>query len=94
MARPKGSSNKDNQVIKDMIRLALSRKGGAEYFERQADENPASFMTLIGKLIPAEVNLGGQKDNPIQTQNVTETDKEIIQRYMQQQGQTDAPAIH
>jgi hypothetical protein len=56
MARPKGSENKENKAIKDMIRVALSRKGGADYFERQADENPASFMTLVGKLIPAEVD--------------------------------------
>ena len=77
MARPKGSSNKDNQVIKDMIRLALSRKGGAEYFERQADENPASFMTLIGKLIPAEVNIDAdirQKFEPLVIKGI-ENDK-------------------
>jgi hypothetical protein len=65
MARPVGSSNKESKAIRDMLRAALERKGGAVYFEKQADENPTAFMGLIAKLIPAEVNVGGQEDNPI-----------------------------
>ena len=70
--RPKGALNRENKVIRDMLRAALERKGGADYFYEQAEANPTAFMSLIGKLIPAEINLGGQEDNPIE-QNVTVT---------------------
>lgn len=56
MARPVGSTNKNTTAIKDMLRSALERKGGVEYFMKQADENPQAFMSLLGKTIPADVN--------------------------------------
>jgi hypothetical protein len=54
--RKKGTPNKDNAAIKDMIRHALDGAGGVEYLIRQAEENPGPFMGLIGKIIPAEVS--------------------------------------
>jgi hypothetical protein len=53
--RPKGSPNKTTAAVKDMILQALTNKGGADYLERQADENPAAFMTLVGKVLPLQV---------------------------------------
>lgn len=53
--RPKGTPNKTTVAVKDMILTALNKKGGAEYLARQADENPAAFMTLVGKLLPLDV---------------------------------------
>lgn len=53
--RPKGSPNKTTAALKDMILQALGNKGGIEYLERQADENPVAFMTLVGKVLPLQV---------------------------------------
>lgn len=54
--RPKGVPNKVNGEIKDMIRQALDEAGGVSYLKQQALENSASFLTLVGKVIPAELN--------------------------------------
>lgn len=51
----KGKTNKNTALLKDMILEALDRKGGAEYLEKQAQENPVAFMTLIGKVLPMQV---------------------------------------
>jgi hypothetical protein len=39
-----------------MILAALAAKGGQKYLERQADENPTAFLTLVGKILPLQVN--------------------------------------
>lgn len=54
--RPKGSQNKINAEIKDMIRNALDELGGVAYLVQQGRENPTSFNSLISKTIPADVN--------------------------------------
>ena len=53
--RIKGVPNKNTKAIKDMILGALSDAGGQEYLARQAEENPAAFMGLIGKVLPTEL---------------------------------------
>lgn len=62
--RPKGSKNKATQAIKDMVLGALEAKGGQEYMERQADENPNAFMSLIAKILPTQVT--GDDGGPVQ----------------------------
>jgi protein-disulfide isomerase len=54
--RKKGVPNKTTAAVKDMILQALSNKGGAKYLEKQADQNPAAFMQLVGKVLPLDVN--------------------------------------
>jgi hypothetical protein len=54
--RPKGSANKVTAAIKDMIVQALNEAGGVAYLVQQSEENPAAFMTLVGKVIPLQVN--------------------------------------
>lgn len=66
--RKKGVPNKINADLKNMIIGALSAKGGQEYLERQADENPTAFMGLIGRVLPMTVN--GDADNPVITKVV------------------------
>ena len=61
--RPKGSKNKATQAIKDMVLGALEAKGGQEYMERQADENPNAFMSLIAKILPTQVT--GDDGGPV-----------------------------
>jgi len=62
--RKKGSLNKNTKALKDMILGALEAKGGQRYLEKQADENPQAFLTLIGKVLPT--TLAGDKDNPLE----------------------------
>jgi hypothetical protein len=57
--RQRGTPNKSTQAVKDMILEALAQKGGADYLARQADENPAAFMTLVGKVLPLQVTGDG-----------------------------------
>ncbi len=53
--RKKGVPNKQTRVLKDMILMALDGVGGQEYLEKQAKKNPTAFMTLLGKVLPAEI---------------------------------------
>jgi hypothetical protein len=60
--RPKGAVNKTTKALKDMILAALDQSGGVDYLIDQARDNPTSFMTLVGKVLPLDVNAnhGGQ----------------------------------
>lgn len=53
--RPKGTPNKITRDIKAMIEGALEDAGGRAYLAKQANENPAAFMSLVGKILPREV---------------------------------------
>lgn len=53
--RPKGSANKITKDIRLAISQAFDQAGGVDYLVQQAHVNPQAFMTLIGKIVPAEV---------------------------------------
>lgn len=64
--RPKGSPNKTTAILKDAILQAATNAGGGDmvsYLQRQAEENPGPFMSLLGKVLPMTVT--GDKDNPL-----------------------------
>lgn len=65
--RPKGVPNKITSDLKRAILEAAEAAGGeggtAGYLARQAEENPAAFMTLLGKVLPT--TLAGDDTNPI-----------------------------
>jgi hypothetical protein len=61
--RIKGTPNKVNADLRGMILGALAGVGGQEYLMRQADENPAAFLTLIGKVLPT--TLTGEGGGPV-----------------------------
>ncbi len=68
--QPKGGSrrgkpNKTTAEIKSMIEGALNDAGGQKYLAKQARKNPAAFLSLLGKILPRDVNLGGQPGNPV-----------------------------
>ncbi len=67
--RVKGTPNKMSGELKEMILTALSEKGGVAYLVRQADENPQSFMGLLGKVLPMTVQ--GNPDQPLTVTVVT-----------------------
>lgn len=75
----KGIPNKSTALVKDMIQGALEDVGGRQYLVEQARENPAAFMGLIKAILPKDVNLGGQPDNPIKYENMSdeELDRKI-----------------
>lgn len=54
--RPKGTPNKITKDLKAMILGALDACGGQKSLEGQAVENPAAFMTLLGKVLPKEID--------------------------------------
>lgn len=61
--RPKGSQNKATAALKDMILTALDTahpEGAVAYLKEQASENPVAFMTLVGKVLPLQVNGAGE----------------------------------
>ena len=69
MARPKGlpktggrvagTPNKATIDLKGMILGALAGAGGEAYLQRQADENPSAFLTLVGKVLPTTLTGSG-----------------------------------
>src|SRR3954447_26568459 len=54
--RPKGVPNKLNADLRSMILGALDAAGGEKYLARCAAENPGSFLTLLGKVLPTQLS--------------------------------------
>ncbi len=57
--RPKGIPNKNTKALKDMILAALEGAGGQDYLRAQAEKNPGPFLTLVGKVLPLQVQGDG-----------------------------------
>jgi hypothetical protein len=55
--RPKGVPNKLTGDIREMIRSALEGAGGLSYLIAQAHANPSAFLSLVGKIVPAEMHV-------------------------------------
>jgi len=70
--RQKGTPNKLTASVKEAIEAAFRGVGGAEYLMRQAEENPQAFLTLLGKIIPAQVQaeLTGKDGGPLAIQRI------------------------
>ena len=52
--RPPGP-NKINREVREMVRQALDAEGGVEYLQWAARQQPQAFLSLLGRLIPAEI---------------------------------------
>lgn len=71
--RPKGVPNKINALLKDEILQAAddAHEGGrVGYLTAQAVANPTAFLTLLGKILPTQVE--GGDGGPLQV---------VIQRF-------------
>jgi len=71
--RKKGVPNKFTGTLKEMILNALEgahEGGGIEYLKGQAKDNPAAFLSLVGKVLPMTV--AGDPENPLKTVTVVE----------------------
>ena len=55
--RKKGTPNKLTREVKQCIEQAFQNVGGVKYLERVAEDNPAVFCTLLGKILPKDVNV-------------------------------------
>jgi hypothetical protein len=62
--RPKGSPNKFNATLKDMILNALNDVGGQSYLAQQASMNPSAYMALLGKVLPMQITGADPNGNP------------------------------
>jgi stalled ribosome alternative rescue factor ArfA len=61
--RPKGMPNKITALLKDDILQAAQDahpKGRVGYLTQQAQENPTAFLTLLGKVLPMQVEGTGE----------------------------------
>lgn len=64
--RKKGTPNKVTALLKDAILqagAAAHPDGMVGYLTKQANESPAAFMTLLGKVLPTQIS--GDEDNPL-----------------------------
>ena len=69
----KGSPNKATQSIKEMIEAALKAKGGQAWLEQQMDLNPVAAMTLIGKILPRQVDVKADVTGDLQVTTIQRT---------------------
>lgn len=61
--RPKGTPNKINALLKDDILSAAAAahpNGRVGYLTLQAKENPTAFLTLLGKVLPMQIEGTGE----------------------------------
>lgn len=59
--RKKGTPNKVNAELKDMILSALDECGGVDYLVARAADSPTAFLSLVGKVLPMTVQGPGDK---------------------------------
>lgn len=55
--RQKGTPNKVTADLRAAIQQAFNDAGGADYLVGLAESNPAVFCTLLGKIVPAQVEM-------------------------------------
>lgn len=55
--RVKGTPNKLTKTIREAIEESFEQVGGAEYLALMAINEPSSYMTLLGKVLPAHMNI-------------------------------------
>lgn len=53
--RPKGSLNKNTQLIREMVANALDEAGGVAYLVSVAKSHPGPFLGLVGKVLPVQI---------------------------------------
>lgn len=53
--RPKGSTNKITRDIREAVLQSFEIVGGAQYLAEQARSNPTAYLSLVGKVLPLQV---------------------------------------
>lgn len=57
--RKAGTPNKVTKELKETILAALDEVGGVDYLKQTAASHPAAFLSLIGKVLPMQINGSG-----------------------------------
>lgn len=78
--RPKGSPNKAALELKEKIILALEMVGGEKYLAQQAIDNPPSFLALIGKVLPKDIQKNIDIKGSIDFKPATEYLNDLVSR--------------
>jgi hypothetical protein len=75
--RKEGTPNKTTALLKDAVIQAATKAGQnidakskdclVTYLEKQAEDSPPAFMTLLGKVLPTQVE-GTEEDGSINIQ--------------------------
>ena len=60
--REKGMPNRITADVRVMILAALDRAGGEDYLVQQAHDNPKTFLSLLGCIIPTQITGRGDKE--------------------------------
>ena len=58
--RAKGTPNKMTAAVKDAIVNAFNKVGGETYLVKVAREDPRTFCTLLGKVMPLQITGDGE----------------------------------
>ena len=94
--RKAGVPNKKTRLLKEALLIAAEaagnkkgRDGAASYFEWAAIKQPASFMALLGRLIPQQLETSHTE---IEYRSVDEIRQELTRRGVQLD--TIAPELH
>ena len=75
--RTKGTPNKVNAEVKAMVEGALSDLGGQKWLVKAAKKHPQAFMTLVGKLIPRDLNVNAK--HQFETMSDADIDRRIAE---------------
>jgi len=60
--RKKGTPNRLTSDVKAMVLGALQAKGGQAWLEKQMEAYPTAFMSLLGRVLPMQVNATFKND--------------------------------
>ena len=60
--RQPGAVNKLNADVRDAIFNAFEKVGGQDYLVKVANEHPQVFCTLLGKILPKQVDMSVSAD--------------------------------
>ncbi|MES2367275.1 MAG: hypothetical protein V4563_15465 [Pseudomonadota bacterium] len=77
--RKRGVPNKTTSTLKAAILAALDEAGGSTYLVKQANDNPAQFLALLGKVLPLDVPAPSKATAHAQSWSV-ETSSEVLAR--------------
>jgi hypothetical protein len=57
--RPKGAVNKLTKTIREAVEVSFEKIGGADYLAKMAIEQPVAYMSLLGKVLPQQIEATG-----------------------------------
>ena len=57
--RPKGAVNKLTKTIREAVEQSFAKVGGADYLAQMAVDQPVAYMTLLGKVLPQQIEASG-----------------------------------